>query len=273
VTLAIAACVKNEAPYIREWIEFHRLQGVGRFFITDNGSTDGTLEMLQEYEAKDIVTLKIDLTTPVQMKAYRYWLYTLNQREDSPQWVAFIDVDEFLFSPGGVKVVDVLRNYTNAGAVAVHWLLYGSKEESTSPGLVIDRFRYRAKGVNPHVKSIVNMKDFTANTGPNPHAFRTTGKVVDENGNHLNESYAVSEGGTADILRINHYHCKSKEEAKRRWAIPRADTGQLRDFEQSFKAHDTNEFYDPSAALYVPSIQKELRLRVLKDLSKEDYAD
>ncbi len=37
---AIAAIVKNEGRYLREWIEFHRLVGCTKFYIYDNNSTD-----------------------------------------------------------------------------------------------------------------------------------------------------------------------------------------------------------------------------------------
>ncbi|GMO23401.1 MAG: hypothetical protein Ta2B_02600 [Termitinemataceae bacterium] len=38
--LSIVAIVKNEASYIKEWIEYHRLVGVDRFYIYDDNSTD-----------------------------------------------------------------------------------------------------------------------------------------------------------------------------------------------------------------------------------------
>ena len=40
VTLAIAAIFRDEAPYLKEWIEFHRAVGVERFYLFDNLSTD-----------------------------------------------------------------------------------------------------------------------------------------------------------------------------------------------------------------------------------------
>ena len=40
--LAVCAIAKNEGHYFKEWIEWHRSQGVERFYIYDNESTDGT---------------------------------------------------------------------------------------------------------------------------------------------------------------------------------------------------------------------------------------
>ena len=40
VTLAVGAIFQNEARYLREWIEFHRRQGVERFYLYENNSSD-----------------------------------------------------------------------------------------------------------------------------------------------------------------------------------------------------------------------------------------
>ncbi len=42
VKIAIGAIVKNEAPYLREWVAYHKAVGVDAFIIGDNDSTDGT---------------------------------------------------------------------------------------------------------------------------------------------------------------------------------------------------------------------------------------
>ena len=38
--LVACAIFRDEAPYLAEWIAFHRLVGVEHFFLYDNGSTD-----------------------------------------------------------------------------------------------------------------------------------------------------------------------------------------------------------------------------------------
>src|SRR5688572_26757909 len=49
--LAIGAMIKNAGRYLREWIEFHLLQGVRRFYLYDDGSTDDSLQVLAPYVA------------------------------------------------------------------------------------------------------------------------------------------------------------------------------------------------------------------------------
>lgn len=53
--LSFVAIVKNEAPYIIEWIEFHKLVGVDKFYIYDNESSDNLKELLQPYIKSGIV--------------------------------------------------------------------------------------------------------------------------------------------------------------------------------------------------------------------------
>src|SRR5919204_208118 len=47
--LSACAIYRDEAPYLREWIEFHGLVGVQRFFLYDDGSTDHHDEVLAPY--------------------------------------------------------------------------------------------------------------------------------------------------------------------------------------------------------------------------------
>jgi len=38
--VSICAIFKNEAPYLREWIEFHRIVGIDHFYMYNNRSDD-----------------------------------------------------------------------------------------------------------------------------------------------------------------------------------------------------------------------------------------
>ena len=47
--LAIVVIIKNEGKDIAEWIDYHIIAGVSKFYIYDNESTDNTKEILQPY--------------------------------------------------------------------------------------------------------------------------------------------------------------------------------------------------------------------------------
>lgn len=270
--LSVCAVVRNEAPYIEEWIEWHLLMGVEHFYLYDNNSTDNLIEKLEKYVTRNVVTYSTISTVPVQFIAYNKCL--LDYRFES-RWIAFIDVDEFIFLPGlraRVALPEVLAEYQDFAILACHWLLFGSlwdamgttsRRDGDLP-LVIERFQWRGKSVNQHVKSIVQPL-VTLSVGRNPHTFRVMAgqKIVDENKILLPEEYAQVYG-TANILAIAHYHCKSKEEYIARKKLGDPGSGIIPDknrVELMFKAHDLNEIKDSRLAFFAPEIERKIRER------------
>ena len=45
----------NEAPYLKEWIEYHRMIGFESFLLMNDNSTDDTQCLLDEYASRGIV--------------------------------------------------------------------------------------------------------------------------------------------------------------------------------------------------------------------------
>jgi len=107
--LAICAVFKDEAAYLREWVEFHQLMGVERFYLYNNNSSDRYLDALQPHLASGSVVLHEWPQHPAQLQAYEHCLKTHGNEAD---WIAFIDVDEFLFSPNAKLLPDVLAAFT-----------------------------------------------------------------------------------------------------------------------------------------------------------------
>src|SRR5271169_6005131 len=55
--LALVAIFQDEASYLKEWIEFHRLVGVEHFYLFNNLSSDNYREVLDPYIRQGIVEL------------------------------------------------------------------------------------------------------------------------------------------------------------------------------------------------------------------------
>ena len=70
-----------------------------RFFLYDNGSVDGFRQVLAPYVADGIVEAH-DWAERPQYKAYDD---CLARHGAEARWIAFIDLDEFLFSPTGAR--------------------------------------------------------------------------------------------------------------------------------------------------------------------------
>ena len=57
--VALIAPIKQEAPYLLEWIAYHRALGVETFVLGDNGGSDQTSELIQALDAAGLV-LRLD---------------------------------------------------------------------------------------------------------------------------------------------------------------------------------------------------------------------
>lgn len=222
IELAVCAIFRDEARYLAEWVTFHRIQGVERFYLYDNLSEDDwRTELAPEIEA-GIVEVTHWPPEPGQMSAYED---CLQRHRDEVRWIAMIDIDEFLFSPSGGRLPEVLRRFDTHPAVAVNRRFFGTNgHRHPADGLVTENYPMRARDddkTNLLVKSIVYPR---MTVGPHSaHTFRLRGIPVGEDG--LPAPKATREPPTAELLRINHYYAKSEEEFKRKSVNPRADSG------------------------------------------------
>ena len=71
--ISICAIFKNEANYMKEWIEFHQMMGVDHFYLYNNNSADDYFSVLSQYIEKGIVTLVEWPEVPGQLTAYKNW--------------------------------------------------------------------------------------------------------------------------------------------------------------------------------------------------------
>lgn len=139
-TVAICAIVRDEATYIEEWVEFHRRQGVTQWRIYDNGSLDGTPAVLRKLGIEPVIWGG----HPFDFDAQQRSAYAEGARmlAGHATWVAFIDVDEFIFGRGGKTLAEALAEVPpEASAIAVQQRIFGSSgHEKRTPGGVLERF-------------------------------------------------------------------------------------------------------------------------------------
>jgi hypothetical protein len=221
--LSICALYRNEAPYLREWVEFHRLMGVERFFLYDNGSEDEHMAALGPYIDDDCVVLQEWPFFPGQITAYED---CIRRRREESRWIAFIDVDEFLFSPTGQPVARILTEFERWPGVGVNWAMYGTSGHRTPPpGLVIENYLWRSDEYhyNRPIKSIVDARRVAHFCTPHFFTYRD-GWAVDEQFQRI-EPRPYTDRVSFSRLRVNHYYTRSEDEYRVKNLVPRADTG------------------------------------------------
>ena len=244
--LAICAVFKDEVAYLREWVEFHQLMGVERFYLYNNNSSDRYLDALQTHIESGAVVLHEWPHHPAQLQVYEHCLQTHGSEAD---WIAFIDVDEFLFSPKARLLPDVLADYADYPAVGVNWVMFGSGGHKEKPkGGVLENFLRRGdlnggvkythlrlpdgsyRSENSHIKSIVQPSKVAG--CPNPHfmLYKNDARAVDENGRPIDGPF--TEQVSVQHLRINHYWSKSEEECRYKFDKGFADGKGARDWNE-----------------------------------------
>lgn len=237
--LAVCAIAKNEGPYFKEWIEWHRKQGVEKFYIYDNESTDCTKEVLAPYVESGLVEYTFFPGQKRQLAAYDD---CFERHRLECRWLAVIDLDEFIVPIQDKTIPEFLHRMEKFSVVEINWLVYGSGGARTQePGGVMERFKRHSlpeHRLNTHVKSICDPRRVCTMTGCHE-AARISGQVVDSHGMPLKKGKG-DRPPQQDVIRINHYAIKSYEEFLNKRARGRARTAGLRDMSY-FEMYDLND--------------------------------
>jgi hypothetical protein len=101
--LTLCTTVHNSVHFIVEWIEFMRIQGVDRFVLYDDQSTDGLSSLVEFYQQRDP---ELDLhVLPLASDGKNHKSHSINLQDclttfrNSTEWIINSDADEFIFSP------------------------------------------------------------------------------------------------------------------------------------------------------------------------------
>lgn len=251
-TLGIAAIVKNEAPYIDEWLTYHRAAGVTKFYIYDNGSTDGTRDILHSYADKGLVELIDYPLVAGQLQAYND---AICRSRFVCKYLALVDVDEFLVAASGktlpLEMENLMKKNPDAAGMGARWRCFGSAgEKNYRDEEVTKRFCYRAEDdfePNIHIKSIFNPR--LAEYVRTPHnveflwgwcLMSVAGEVI--------PGYAMPQLQKEGIF-VYHYFVKSEEEFRAKIKRGTADGTVARNMDY-FHIHDRNEVFDDTAWQY-----------------------
>lgn len=128
--LSIASIFRDEAPYFKEWIEYHRMVGVEHFWLYNDTSTDNWQEVLKPYIDEGIVEV-IDWPVP---NPWVYVCYQFESERDAlkrakgkSKWLALIDIDEFILPMEDKNIPECLTNhFSEASGVYMNWLNFGT---------------------------------------------------------------------------------------------------------------------------------------------------
>jgi hypothetical protein len=227
----IVGCMKNEAPYIVEWVAYHRAMGVDNFLIYTNGCEDGTDEILDRLQEMGVLQHRLN----DDWKGNSPQQYALNRSLKEPvienaDWIIHIDVDEFInVRCGNGTLDDFFARAPDATNVAMTWRMFGHNDvRALSDDFVIDQFDACAPKFCPKPHTVWGFKTMFRNIGayakischrPNKLAEDFRDKVKWVNGSGQDMTREVAENGWRnskktigyDLLQLNHYALRSAE--------------------------------------------------------------
>lgn len=107
--IVMTLMVRDEVDVVAAMLEHHLAQGVDLVIATDNGSVDGTREVLADYERLGVLELHDDPRHRKQQAEVVTGMARRAARVHGAAWVINADADEFWFASGDRSLADALR--------------------------------------------------------------------------------------------------------------------------------------------------------------------
>lgn len=230
----LVSTMKNEGPYLLEWLAYHRAIGIDEFCIFSNDCTDGTNLILNRLDQMGVVK-HFDNPLGPRMDPQRA-AYSRAGKTDwvrSADWVLIVDADEFLnIHVGERRLDDLIESCGAPDAISVNWRMMGSGGAAHADfnALVTERFTRGSSFDTPEnglvwgFKTLFRPSKFDFFGVHRPKFFKqkdlTPGMVTWTNavGKPMGDRYL--KGGwrgnpdnvTGDGAQVNHYAIKSRED-------------------------------------------------------------
>ncbi|MGH2924680.1 MAG: glycosyltransferase family 2 protein [Solirubrobacterales bacterium] len=190
--LVMTLLLRDEEDIVRANLDFHLAQGVDRVIVTDNGSTDRTLEILRGYESRGVVRLLLE---PADDYSQGRWVTRMARlaAEEGADWVINNDADEFWWPRTGTLRSTLEAMPAETGVVVAHRTNFVPRPEDGRPFWERMTLRER-ESLNPLGKPL-----------PPKVAHRADPSITVVQGNHRVEGAGLGEPLDDGAIEILHF--------------------------------------------------------------------
>lgn len=209
--VSLCLIFKDEAHYLKEWLEYHILIGVDHFYLYNNNSTDNFHEVLKPYIEQGTVSL-IDFPEKyAQVKAYRD---CYEKTKDETEWLGYIDADEYVNLIKYDSIKDLLDSVQFYPSLYLNWRMFGTSGhlEENYEELTIERYTQAWEHLSTTGKGFINNNYPSHSVSVHFHTTKLYGLPVlgvMANKSLTHTLHAIHTNGNGNIAYINHYWSRS----------------------------------------------------------------
>lgn len=229
--ILLVSCLRNEGPYLLEWLAHHRAAGVTDFLLYTNGCEDGTDTMLDALAERGVVTHErnrhAETGRAAQWQALAdAWDHPLRAEAD---WIVGIDCDEFINIRAPRRgLAELIGAMEGADLISMPWRLFGNNRRARMrDALTLEQFTRAAPQPCPYPFMASSFKTmFSANAPVRKMGIHrprlTEGARPDwRDGSNKALPRAIQDGQGAPVhygrpganshVQLNHYSLRSAE--------------------------------------------------------------
>jgi hypothetical protein len=136
------ATVKNEAPFLLEWVAYHKMIGFDNILIYQNDSDDYTDETLKIMRDLGIVKYFYNRADAGKHQIRAYKRASRQPEFCDARWTMALDLDEFLYvKVGNGRLSDLFRALPDSDVALINWRRFGNDGRvHIGKGLVTEQF-------------------------------------------------------------------------------------------------------------------------------------
>lgn len=229
MTYALITSIKDEAPYIIDWVAHHRALGFDHIVIFQNDSVDGSNHLCSALQDAGFIQYFNNSNPqdapasvqhfPAQRRAYGWGQLTPAVAQSDYMFLA--DIDEYLELPRDNTFGDMIARLNDPEIVSFAWRMFGSAGKTTFEHKpVCERFCKAADISNQgglrafkQIKSAFRptlTQKFNVHRplNANDHDWRW----VTPDGREIDLTANVAKDFDYSFAQLRHYHCKSRAE-------------------------------------------------------------
>ena len=137
MTYVICAIAKNERRYVREWAEWHLARGFEHIYVFEDYGSESHADLFEDEPRVTVHTLesygvKNHHSSGTQLALYNQFLSDCREH-GTAEWVAYIDVDEFIDFTDGYDLHRLCSEHATDPGILLAWKCYNASGHIKRP--------------------------------------------------------------------------------------------------------------------------------------------